>query len=198
MTAKTYRVLHKLYVGVTPALTLCQIRVSAPLFRSFPNSNPSRLLPRYSWEDLCLAVFPLFSCSSAMLLLARSSENTGYILLPFILQFYCQTLRAVAPRCWEEWPLLGYGQVTHRCTAAVGRAKVIIWVHGHSLKCTALKLQKKIAEFTDIFFFFLPYSYNLPTTEKNKELLPQNLSQFFSPFSKARRGGAESAVLILP
>lgn len=152
MTAKTYRVQHKLYVGVTPALTLYQIRVSAPLLQSFPNSNPSRPLPRYSWEDLCLTVFPLFSCSSARLLLARSFENTVYILLPFILQFYCQTLRAVAPRCWEEWPVLGYAQVTHRCTAVVGRAKVIIRVHGHSLKCTALKLQKKIAEFTDIFF----------------------------------------------
>lgn len=183
MTAKTYGVLHKLYVGVTPALTLCQIRVSAPLFRSFPNSNPSRLLPRYSWEDLCLAVFPLFSCSSAMLLLARSSENTGYILLPFILQFYCQTLRAVAPRCWEEWPLLGYGQVTHRCTAAVGRAKVIIWVHGHSLKCTALKLQKKIAEFTDIFFFF----YLTPTISqplrKTKSSFPKTYLSF-SPRSQ--------------
>lgn len=29
------------------------------------------------------------------------------------------------------------------------------------------------------------------------QLLPQNLSQFFSPFSKARRGEAEAAVLIL-
>ena len=32
-------------------------------------------------------------------------------------------------------------------TAVAGRAKVIIWVQGHSLKCMALKLWKKIAEF---------------------------------------------------
>jgi len=53
VTAKTYMVQRKLYVEVTLALTLCQIRVLASLSEAFPNSSPSCPLPRHFWDDLC-------------------------------------------------------------------------------------------------------------------------------------------------
>lgn len=140
----------------------------ASVFRVLANTSPSWPPPQAVWEDLCLE-------SSLLLLLMGHAV--------FLKTFYL----SFCP--WSCNFIFSPSMQAHHDAGKKGP----IWVTGR-LHRIAWQCQGELR----LSLFLQPPKHWQKQRALFTQFLPQNLSQFFSLFSKARRGWAEAAALIFP